>query len=205
MISSKYNRKKSNNSNRLNLVMTVIFLLAGSILLRLYGLQVLKNDLYVALASDQHQVYNKLQPARGEIYIQDSPVPDGKNFYPVATNKDFALVYAIPKDVKDPAEAASRLYEIFDRLNVEKEVDDMLKEDPYFSATSSSDGLGIAAADMKNREEFRAIKRELEKETRKKSVIDSYLEKLSKENDPYEPVRYKVEKETLDPFIDELR
>src|SRR3989339_147694 len=203
MISSKYNRKKSDNGNRLNLVMTVIFLLAGSILLRLYGLQVSKNDLYVALASDQHQVYNKLQPSRGEIYIQISPVPDGKDFYPVATNKDFALVYAIPKDVKSPAEAADRLYEIFDRKNVEDEVDKMLKEDPYFSATSS-DGLGIAAADIKNREEFKAIKRELELETRKKSIVAAYLDKLSKENDPYEPIRYKVEKETLDPYIDEL-
>ncbi|OGF27589.1 hypothetical protein A2303_02885 [Candidatus Falkowbacteria bacterium RIFOXYB2_FULL_47_14] len=203
MISSKYNRKKSDNGNRLNLVMTVIFLLAGSILLRLYGLQVSKNDLYVALASDQHQVYNKLQPSRGEIYIQNSPVPDGKDFYPVATNKDFALVYAIPKDVKSPAEAADRLYEIFDRKNVEDEVDKMLKEDPYFSATSS-DGLGIAAADIKNREEFKAIKRELELETRKKSIVAAYLDKLSKENDPYEPIRYKVEKETLDPYIDEL-
>ena len=94
------------NNNRINLVIAVIFLLGGLVLYRLYDLQIRKYDLYVALASSQHVAYSKLEPARGRIFIQDSY--GESKLYPIATNKDFALVYAVPKDIENPQEVAEQ-------------------------------------------------------------------------------------------------
>jgi len=178
--------------------MAIIFLLTGSVLFRLYSLQVLKYDLYTALAADQHQVYNKLKPDRGQIFFQNSPNPGSGELYPVATNKDFASVYAVPQDVEAPSDMAEKLYEVFDRKKVEAEVDELIAADQYFSATTTAGDGQISPQDIKNREEFRRIKREMEIESRKKVIISAYLEKLSKKNDPYEPIKNKVEKETAE-------
>ena len=123
-----YKRQKIKD-NRLNLILAIIFLLVGLVLAKLYSLQVLKYDWYVALASDQHQVYAQLTPERGQILIQDSPEGDNSKLYPIAVNKDFALVYAVPKKIKNAEEVAEKLYEIFNQTEVEKEVDEMLAKD----------------------------------------------------------------------------
>lgn len=197
-------KQPKDNANRLNLIMAIIFLLTGSILLRLYSLQVLKYDLYTALAADQHQVYNKLKPDRGQIFMQNSPNPDSGELYPAVANKDFALVYAVPSDVASPPEMAEKLYEVFDKKTVETAVDELIAADQYFSATTTGGDSQISSQDIKNREEFRKIKRELEIETRKKVIISAYLEKLSKKNDPYEPIKSKVEKETAELLVKEF-
>ena len=71
-----FGRKKririQESNNRLNIILAIIFLLVGAIIFRLYSLQVIQYDLYVALASDQHQVYNMLEPSRGVIMIKDN-------------------------------------------------------------------------------------------------------------------------------------
>src|SRR3989339_646749 len=92
---NKKNNKKI-NVNRLQFVMAIIFLLVGFVLFKLYELQILKYDLYVALAMDQHQVFSKLNPERGKIFVQNDPYIFGKNLYPVATNKEFVPSFLLP-------------------------------------------------------------------------------------------------------------
>lgn len=180
-----------NSNNRLHVIMAIIFLLVGSVVFKLYNLQVLKYDYYVAIASDQHHVYSQLEPTRGKIYIQDDPVlSEGSDIYPVATNKDFAHVYAVPKDVTDPRGLSEKLYEIFDQDEVREEVEKIFEEDPYFSSTSTE--LLFGEKDMDDKREFREIKMEKEIELRKEKIIEAYYNKLSKKNDPYEPIRRKV-------------
>src|SRR3989339_729141 len=109
MIRNKNKNSSKENSNRLNFILAVVFLLCILVVIRLFILQVSNHDLYIALASDQHQVYNKLEPKRGQIFFQDIDNTQG-GYYPVATNKDFALVYAVPQKIEDPAAVAESLY-----------------------------------------------------------------------------------------------
>lgn len=182
------------DNNRLHVVMAIIFLLTSAMIVRLYILQVLNYDMYAAIAANQHQVNSKLNPDRGKIFIQDSVNKAGSDIYPIASNKDFALVYAVPKDIDDPDDVAERLYEIFDKEDVEKEVFELLKDEALFSSSSL---FKLTDLDRENLQEFKKIKSEKEIELRQDAIVEDYTAKLSKENDPYEPIRRKVDEETL--------
>ena len=113
----KEKNRVAKNNNRINLVMAIIFLLGGGLLARLYTLQVSSFDLYAAKASGQHQVSGVLQPERGRIFIQDR---DGSNkLYPIASNKKFALLYAVPRDVREPEKLAENLFAFFKQEQAE--------------------------------------------------------------------------------------
>ncbi|MDP2830515.1 MAG: penicillin-binding transpeptidase domain-containing protein, partial [bacterium] len=172
--------KNIDGNNRVNSVIAIIFLLGGAVLFKLYSLQVMNYDLYLALASSQHQIFSELEPERGKIFIEDSP--GGDSVYPIATNKEIALLYAVPKELKNPSETADKLYAVFDQAGIEKEVDGLPKELPE---------------NEKINEEFRAVKREAEINLRKESVVSGYLKILSKSNDPYEPIKQKVDEGAL--------
>ena len=117
---------------------------------KLFDFQVLKFEFYAALASDQYDVYQKLFPERGTIYVKDkgsSILAAEENLYPLAINRDYNLVYSQPKYLdKSPEEIAGLIAPILE-------------------------------PDEKKREEF---KQEL-------------IAKLSKSEDPYEPLKHKVE------------
>ncbi|NCO79718.1 hypothetical protein GW884_00285, partial [Candidatus Falkowbacteria bacterium] len=81
------------NNNRINLIMAIIFLFAGAIIFRLISLQVASYDYYLSLASNQQQFFSLLEPKRGRIFLQDDANNSGSALYPIATNKDFALLY----------------------------------------------------------------------------------------------------------------
>ncbi len=101
------------NNNRWRLAVAVIFLLAGALLYKLFSVQIKECDLYTALASSQQQVSSQLTPERGEIYLTES-LNGQEKLYPLATNKDFAVLYAVPKDVENPPALAEKIYEFFD-------------------------------------------------------------------------------------------
>ncbi|MCD6284178.1 penicillin-binding protein 2 [bacterium] len=114
-----------------------VFLVAGLIIARLFSLQILKFDYYFNLAQDQDEFYKKLFPKRGEIFIKDLSTNE---YYPVAVNKKFKYVYAVPREILEGREKIAE--ELSYTLNIDK--------------------------------------REI-------------LEKISKKNDPYEPIKYKIE------------
>jgi cell division protein FtsI (penicillin-binding protein 3)/stage V sporulation protein D (sporulation-specific penicillin-binding protein) len=191
-------RRDRENNGRLNLVVAIIFLLAFLLIGRLFSLQVFKHDLYIALASDQHLVYSQLEPDRGEIFFQDNPIGDSSKLYPVATNKEFALIYAVPSMIEKPQEVAEKIFEIFDKEKVEKEVDELLEEDEYFQESDEE----MSSEEFKIKEEFKKVKREAEIKTRQEKIIKSYLKKLEKKADPYEPLKKKVDEDKLKELMD---
>ena len=198
MVRSDHKRtKRADKDNRLKIVMAVIFLLAAAVVAKLFNLQIIQHDLYYALASDQQQVYNKLEPERGKIIIQDSrDILNGSSTYSSVINKDFAQVYAIPEKIIDPAAAAEKIYNILDKAEVEAEVDSLLRQNEYFkNASSTLNPLGDSAEAVN---EYKEIKREAEIELRKKKIVEDYISKFSKPNDPYEPVKKKVDDQTLE-------
>ena len=206
------------NNSRVNLVIAIIFLLAGAVIYRLIDLQVINYDLYYSQAAGLHQIYSRLQPARGRIFSQDSPQNDNSGLYPMATNKNFALLYAVPKEVDEPDKISGMLYEFFDQEKAEREVDDLLKKEDEdrlseelaaaenFTGREKADKIAEIKANRerllsdKSFREMRKIRREAEINLKKEKIIADYLKKLKKPGDIYEPLKQKVDENKLKQF-----
>ncbi|MFH1233709.1 MAG: penicillin-binding protein 2 [Patescibacteria group bacterium] len=203
------------NNNRINLIMAIIFLFGGAIIFRLFSLQVMQHDYYLATASDQQQISSLLEPKRGRIFFQDSAKNSGDNLYPIANNKDFALIYTVPKNVKQANAIAEQFYLIFKEQEVIKEVDKFFKKEDNDRLAIELSAIGDLVGDEKKIkedeirknlailfsdkvfQELRLVKKEAEIKARKEKIITEYLVKLEKVNDPYEPLEHKVDSEVL--------
>ncbi len=97
-------RKQLIDERRLRFVALLVFLLATWVVARLFYLQVMRHDYYSLFALNTHEIYKKLHPVRGQIFVQDSR---SKQEYPVAINKDFYLIYAVPKDIPEEVTAST--------------------------------------------------------------------------------------------------
>jgi len=143
--SPRYARPRpSENSTK---VISIFILLGAFIILgRLFNLQIIDYGYYSTLALDSHEIYKQLHPRRGEIFMQDTRT--GRE-YPVAINRKYYLVYAVPRDIP---------------------VDHIVSTTNYLA-----DLFGYIGE--------------------KKDLL---LAKLSKPNDPYEPVAKKVSQDVVD-------
>lgn len=158
------------SSSRWRLVVAIIFLLSGSLIYKLFSLQIKQCDLYTAMAAGQQQVSSKLKPERGKIFFTET-LNKQEKLYPVATNKDLAALYAIPKDVADPRSLAEKFFEFFDKPKLEK----ALRE----KATATSTPIQIATST-------------------KEEIITDYLRHLDKPGSLYDPLyNRKLDNETL--------
>lgn len=160
------------NTNRLRLVVAIIFLLIGALVYKLFAVQIGQCDLYTALASSQHQVYNQLSPERGKIFLSEN-INGQEKLYPLATNKDFAMVYAVPKEITNPRELAEKLYLFFDEPRLLFELSGTTTPS---IATSASNLIASAT---------------------KETLINDYLKKLDKPGDPYETLNKKLDVDEL--------
>lgn len=110
-----YNTKKQNKNDfssehwRIYVLVFFIFALTVIIFFRLYSLQVLAHQKYRLLAQDQHQVLKTLTPKRGEVYLQEH---DG--LYPLAVNREFQMVYLVPKRVEDKEQVTYSLSSVLE-------------------------------------------------------------------------------------------
>lgn len=109
---------------RIFFLIIIVFAVGGLILFRLFSLQILQFEYYSALAEDQHQLYEKLFPERGEIFIQDlsaSKRSGYSSYFPLAINKEYQQVYLIPKDIPEgkKEEAIEKLSQL---LEIDKEI-----------------------------------------------------------------------------------
>jgi len=203
------------SSNRLNLVLTVVFLLACSLVGRLYVLQISDGSAYKDQASRQQQTYNEIKASRGQIYINNySESLKTNELSSLATNKNFATLYTIPKDVTADRQEplAQKIYEIFDAPTVIKQVDEFLALEDQKGLSDELayiDSLSLSASEKQTKKdevkarraalpnevawsEFRQMKRDLEINERKAVIVNGYLDKIKKPNDPYEVLQKKV-------------
>ena len=156
------------SNNRWRLVVAIIFLLSGALVYKLFNVQIAQCDWYTALASSQHQIYSKLKPDRGRIFLSET-INNQEKLYPIATNKDFAFIYAVPKDIADPRQMAEKLFDFF--------------EVPRLTATLNKDlatGTSVIIST-----------------STKEEILAKYLKKLNKPGDPYEPLENRVSTEEL--------
>ncbi len=129
MFKGQRKRKETKNA-RIFFLNVCVFLLGAIVIVRLFDIQILNYKFYAALASGQHEIYKELFPERGKIFIRDN-LSNPDSLYPVAINQSLFLVYAEPRKIKDPEEAARKLAEI---LEIEEETLKAKlgkKDDPY--------------------------------------------------------------------------
>lgn len=126
--------------SRWRLVVAIIFLLAGALTYKLFSLQIRQVDLYTAMAASQQQVSSQLKPERGKIYFTEN-LNNQEKLFPVATNKDMAQLYAVPKDIANPRELAEKFYEFFDRPRLERDLRETASNTPLVVATSTREEI----------------------------------------------------------------
>jgi cell division protein FtsI/penicillin-binding protein 2 len=119
--------RQKQKDNRLRILITIIFLFNLVIIFRLFILQIKNHNFYLVLASGQYDIYKKLLPERGKIYLEE---PSGE-LYPLATNKDYFLVFAEPKLINNNQEVAQKLAPLLelDPVEIEKK---LTRKDSYY-------------------------------------------------------------------------
>jgi cell division protein FtsI/penicillin-binding protein 2 len=130
---------------RFYLLVVIVFFCFSAIVFRLFTLQVLKHSSYQVKATNQQQEYQEIYPIRGEIYMQDiyTKKESVSSYFPIAINKDFYKVYAVPKDIKAKEETASLLAPFLniDLAIIQQRINKI--DDPYEPLKDKVDGAVV--------------------------------------------------------------
>jgi cell division protein FtsI/penicillin-binding protein 2 len=118
--SSKAPKVDRNRDPRLLVMFGVICTAAVLICARLIVLMIVQHSFYAALASDQQEIIRRLFPERGQILVRDRQT---NKLVPVAANRILTLIYADPRKIKDPMDAANKLAPLFDIAIPEEKID----------------------------------------------------------------------------------
>lgn len=170
---------------RLKALRLFFLLFAGVIVFRLFMLQVVNAGFYEALASGQHDLYQELIAQRGDIMVTDWK--DGTE-YKLATNESRAFVYAEPRKIEDPVgttQAIARVlgYEIVvtEGSNTGGPVSIL---DGVLESETEEEGVALTQDDQDDDA--------ADEEDVSSSDYEILLARLSKKDDPYEPVARNV-------------
>lgn len=118
---NKHTAEPVNTDRRITILALFFLLLALWVIGRLFLLQIIQNDYYSLFALNSHEIVEKLQPQRGEIFFKNSR---GTGEYPAAVNKVFYQVYAVPRELEnvDVTSTAARIATIVD-VNEQDQID----------------------------------------------------------------------------------
>ncbi len=168
-------------------ILTGFFVLVSFLIIyRLFVIQIAQGEYYMALASDQHEIFKQLYPVRGTIYAQELDVTGNKTLVPLAINRDLQFVYAIPKDIADPEAVTKMLMDTLDftdeikgyrkpvEVNFTQELSDEQKAEETVKMEAMADG---EAHDL---------------------FYQQLKDRLSKKDDPFEPIKHRVSDEMAD-------
>jgi stage V sporulation protein D (sporulation-specific penicillin-binding protein) len=193
------------------------------IIVRLFTLQVLSATFYKTLAEGQYSLYEELVPERGRIYVRDH---DDMTEYPVATAAPRAFVYADPRKVTDPIALGKDIarilklegleeYERFamveqlraaGRITEVMELENLIRQARLAKTEAEAKEAGLdpaPTADSAIPDPLVAgVTTEpvpaLEPLTLEGNQVAALIARLSKVDDPYEPVARNVTDEQLD-------
>jgi len=112
---------------RLKIMGVIVLLFAVVLVFRMFDVQVLKHDHYVALAFGQQRFEQVETAQRGKILVHDSAV-DPNAYYPLAFDVKKFAVWAVPHQISKKEETAKNISaavnlpekEIFDQINNDK-------------------------------------------------------------------------------------
>lgn len=112
---------------RFALIILFFIFLYGALISKLYKIQIQNGKIYSAKAESQLKLAGLLEPKRGDIFFSN------KNGDRIAAtlNKKFPFIYAVPKEVQDPSEAAELLSEILGKPPSVLGASLLKPDDPY--------------------------------------------------------------------------
>lgn len=90
---------------RINLLIAIFGVSYFILFFNLYGVQIKKGDYYLNRSEFQQLAAGVLEAERGNIYFVDK----NDNLMPAALNKDYAIVYAVPKEIQNNASGSEAL------------------------------------------------------------------------------------------------
>jgi cell division protein FtsI/penicillin-binding protein 2 len=97
--------------DRLQVLLFIIIILSVSILIRLFYLQIISGQDYLARAKTQHLLVADMKSNRGEIFLDSL----NDTQYPLAINRAYLSLYAIPNSITDdPLKISRDLAEILE-------------------------------------------------------------------------------------------
>lgn len=105
LLTASYNKMKN---WRVNLILLFVILFTATIIGRLIFLQILNKEYWQALAKGQQKIFLQIPGERGDIFLKDKD----NNFYPLAINKKFDLVYVAPNEIEEKEDTAETLSQV---------------------------------------------------------------------------------------------
>ena len=105
--------KKKQYSEKTRITVLAVFFIVFSlcILVRLFDLQIIRGGFYAALAAGQHDLYQKLFPERGSIYVSENTAI-GNSLFPLVANQKLSMLYAVPISIENATDTAEKLFDI---------------------------------------------------------------------------------------------
>lgn len=168
-------------SQRIWVLVGGAIILYGILGYRLITLQVFRTDYYTSLAETQRKRASELAPHRGVIYVAENK---GEELFPIAVNTEQWIVYASPRDVKDPEYTARELAPqlLAFRKRQQERINDILRM------------TGQQPRDLENQPSD---------EEQQETLRQELVAKLDRKRDPYEPLirPYEVIDEPLHTFL----
>jgi cell division protein FtsI/penicillin-binding protein 2 len=109
----------------------------GLLIFRLFMIQVLEHESYIALASGQYEIFQKLTPVRGDILVPDHELSELKGtevLFPLAMNQTVYDVFIQPNRIDDKQAVYDTLHKflVFEEDEIPSVWEKLNKEDdPY--------------------------------------------------------------------------
>jgi cell division protein FtsI/penicillin-binding protein 2 len=193
-------KNASGRSWRISAIRLFFLAFLGLIGFKLFSLQVLGASFYNALADGRHTLYEELVPERGRIFATDFNDPTE---YPVATTTQKGFVYADPRKVKDPVALGTSVAKILSLPGLDEGAElDLIAS--LERADRITDAKGVKKQILEKRgvavpENIDEIPALFESEMRDHpNAVQALIARLSKKDDPYEPVAHGVSQEQLE-------
>jgi len=174
-------RQRGRGSKRIKVLSLAFVIFSALIILRLFDLMILHGSFYSALALGQHELYQKLFPQRGEIYVVEKD-GDQKKLFPLVTNRTLPSLYAVPREIEDASSTAAKLIEILGPPEAENSAEE---EKKLFADLAGNSNQQLVA-------EIKVSRREKLLQEKTQAAINDLNQRLSDQTDVYEPLRSKL-------------
>ncbi|MFA5946878.1 MAG: penicillin-binding protein 2 [Patescibacteria group bacterium] len=193
-------KSASGRSWRISAIRLFFIAFLGTISFKLFSIQVLGASFYNALADGRHTLYEELVPERGRIFVKDFNDPTE---YPVATTTQKGFVYADPRKVKDPVVLGTSVAKILSLPGLDEGAELELIAS-LERADRITDAKDVKKQILEKRgvmlpENIDDIPALFESELKEHpNAVQALIARLSKKDDPYEPVAHGVSQEQLE-------
>lgn len=172
--------KKPSERGRITVLAVFFIVFSLFIIARLFDLQIVRGAFYSALAAGQHDLYQKLFPERGSIYVLEN-TGTGKTLFPLVTNQKLSMLYGVPVNIENASDTAQKIFDVLG-------LPDGVKYEDSLMVVSSSSSSSI---DQLVQENYKTKKEKWFEEQKVKEIF-RLIGILSQPNKLYAPIRSRL-------------